>query len=261
MIKFYLLTVFSILLTTGIGFAQKSKVSKPKKAFVEDTPKSMYLVMPGATLQMPYGDMAKRFGLSYSIGGSIMYKTKSNWLFGLDANFLNGNQVKEPNLMRNLATSEGGIIAQDGGLADLNVLERSWNLSFRFGKLFSISKRNRSSGIFISAGLGYLEHRIRIEVRGNNVQQLNGDYKKGYDRLTGGFAISQFIGYLHVSRNRFLNGYIGIELFQAFTKSYRGFNYDTGMPDTQNRLDGVAGLKFGWMLPIIPKKATDYYIR
>jgi hypothetical protein len=44
------------------------------------------------------------------------------------------------------------------------------------------------------------------------VPQLKDDYKKAYDKLTYGPALSQFIGYSHFSDNRLYNYRIGFEL-------------------------------------------------
>jgi hypothetical protein len=36
---------------------------------------------------------------------------------------------------------------------------------------------------------------------------------------------------------------------QGFTKSSRGFNYDTGLKDNARRLDLINGIQVSWVLP------------
>lgn len=229
---------------------------------VRDSSVFIALIRAGGVVQLPVADMAKRFGLGYSVGGGFTIKSKKNWLFGAEGNFMTGDNVKEPGLLQNMiAPTGGGVIAQDGGFADLNVYYRGWNAMAHFGKLLPLFGPNKNSGLVLMLGMGYLQHKIRLEVRGNNAQQLFGDYVNGYDRLTGGLAISQFIGYMQVSNNRRINFYVGFEFHQAFTKSFRGLNYDTGEVDDKGRLDGLVGFKAGWMFPIFAKKATDYYYK
>jgi hypothetical protein len=109
-------------------------------------------------------------------------------------------------------------------------------------------------------GAGLLQHKIRIEVQDNNVPQLDGDYRKGYDRLTNGLALTEFVGYLHCGNNRLINFFAGIELTQAFTKSRRDWDFSTMRKDDSNRMDLLFGIKVGWFFPMYKHAATAYYI-
>ena len=70
---------------------------------------------------------------------------------------------------------------------------------------------NSNSGILLMGGAGILQHKIRYEIPDNNAPQLSSEHKKGYDRLSNGPSISQFIGYVHFGNNRTINFHIGAE--------------------------------------------------
>jgi hypothetical protein len=92
------------------------------------------------------------------------------------------------------------------------------------------------------------------------VPQLTGNYKKGYDRLTNGLAINEFIGYQMLSTNKRVNFYFGFEFTQGFTQSRRDFDFDTRSADTQKRFDSLMGIRAGWILPFyVGKGAAEIY--
>ncbi|MGZ4090617.1 MAG: hypothetical protein ACXVNO_07845, partial [Bacteroidia bacterium] len=118
---------------------------------------------------------------------------------------------------------------------------------------------NPNSGLMVTVGGGYLQHKINLFDYQKKIAAVKGDLQYGYDRLTNGFSTSQFIGYMFLSDNRMLNLYFGFEFYQAFTKSVRKLNYDTGLADTQSRLDLLYGFRFGWILPLYKKTPNNFY--
>jgi hypothetical protein len=116
--------------------------------------------------------------------------------------------------------------------------------------MFAIIKSRPNSGLVLNMGVGLIQHKIRIEVIGNNVPQLAKAYKKGYDRLSNGLLLSQDLGYLYLSDNRLLNIYFGFECMEGFTQSRRSFDYDKMQRDTKKRLDILYGVKIAWILPV-----------
>ncbi len=104
-----------------------------------------------------------------------------------------------------------------------------------------------------------MQHKINLYDAQSRVAAIYDENKRGYDRLSGGFSISQFFGYYYLSENRVANFYIGIEASENFLRSYRKYNYDTGLEDTQARKDILVGLKIGWILPIYKRKPEDFY--
>lgn len=210
-------------------------------------------------LQFPGGDMADRFGVNSNIGGSFFIKTKKNVLYGASATFMFGNNVKEDGFMLSLADESGSVPGISGLYADVLLYQRGFSVEGHFGKIFPVFGPNMNSGIMAYAGAGYLQHNIRIEDRNGEVPLFGEDYRKGYDRLTGGFTTSQFLGYRHLGNQRLINFFIGAEFRQAFTTNLRGYNYDTQSRDTESRLDLLYGIRFGVTLPFYKKPPQEYY--
>lgn len=207
---------------------------------------------------LPAGDLAKRFGPNLNIGGSFMVKTKRNWVFGLESNYFFGRNVKE-NVLTQLRNSDGFIIDNEGLPADLRITERGFGIHLTGGKVFDFLSANPNSGLMVSVGAGYLQSKIKLYDAQQKIAAVKGDLAHGYDRLSGGFSLTQFVGYMFLSDNRFLNLYFGVESYQGFTHSIRKLNYDTGLPDTQKRLDMLFGLRFGWIVPLYKKTPNEFY--
>jgi hypothetical protein len=221
---------------------------------------SIHIVIVSAHLsgQLPEADLVKRFGPSLCVGGSVMYKFRSNWIAGLTAGYAFGSNVKE-DVLTQLRNPDKFIANNNGNPADLRVSERVFLIHFTGGRLIPISKKLPNSGIFLSLGAGYMQHKVNLYDAEQKIASINGDLIKGYDRLSGGFSLSQFVGYLYVSNNLISNFYAGFELFEGFTKSLRKINYDTGLPDTRKRFDLLSGFRIGWILPLYKRRPQEYY--
>ncbi len=209
--------------------------------------------------QIPDGDLVKNYGPNSNIGGNFLIKTKKNWIYGFDGSFLFGNNVKDTTVLDKIKTSQGQVINQDGKFAEIFFYERGYSVSARGGKIFSFKKSNPNSGIMLLSGIGFLQHKMRIEITGNNVPELTREYRKGYDRLSNGLALSQFLGYQYLGSNRLINFFGGIEMMAAFTKNRRGYNYDTMQYDNKTRTDLLYGFRFGWILPLYKKLPKEFY--
>ena len=207
---------------------------------------------------VPAGDLAERFGPDLNLGGSFFFKTKSNWIFGAESNYFFGRNVKEDVLLQ-LKNSDGTITDNEGYPADLRVTERGLGVHVTGGKLFNLLSPNPNSGLMVSIGGGYLQSKIKLYDAQRKIAAVKGELAYGYDRLSNGLSLTQFVGYLFLSENRLLNLYFGMEAYQAFTASLRKLNYDTGLPDTKKRLDMLYGLRFGWILPLYKKKPNEFY--
>lgn len=208
--------------------------------------------------QLPGGDLAKRFGPNLNAGASFMIKTKKNWLFGIESNYMFGRNVKE-DVTAQLKTANGTVIDNEGYPADLRITERGLGIHLIAGKVLRIFSPNSNSGLMFTIGGGYLQHKVNLFDYQKKVAAVKGDLKYGYDRLTNGFSTSQFLGYMYMGSNRLLNFYFGLEAYQAFTQSVRKLNYDTGMPDTAKRLDLLYGFRVGWILPLYKKTPNEFY--
>jgi hypothetical protein len=219
----------------------------------------LFMVYPAVGFQNPAGDLADRFGFNSAIGPGFKYKTKSNWIFMADFNYLFGNRIREDSLIQNLLNHDGFVISDEGLVADISFFERGFYSSFRIGKIIPVFGSNPNSGIMINAGAGYLQHKIHIKVEENKAAALRDDYKKGYDRFTDGFSTAQFIGYMHIGESRLANFFIGFEFVQAWTQNRRSLNFDTMRRDDKERFDMLYGVKAGWIIPFRKREARDFY--
>ncbi len=209
--------------------------------------------------QVPGGDLKKRFGNNSNVGAIFLVKTKSNWLVGADYSYLFGSKLKETGMLDSIKTRTGYIIDANGAYAETRMFERGYSASIKFGKLFPYLTPNKNSGFFCVASVGRLQHKIRIEDIGNRSPQLTKEYRKGYDRLTNGWSLGEFIGYLYLSNNRLLNLYGGFEFTQALTQNRRSYNFDTMERDVRKRKDYLSGFRFGIILPLYKRGPMDYY--
>jgi hypothetical protein len=206
----------------------------------------------------PLADLAIRFGGHQNIGLGLDYITTSNVLIGLESSLLFGTNVKEDPLAI-LRTPEGDIIGNDQAIADVSLKERGVYLGSRVGYLFGI--KHKRSGLLVTVGAGYFQHRIRIQDNTQTMVQLAGDYKTGYDRLTGGLAVSQFIGYQRLVQYSGLSWCVGLESVQAFTQPLRNYDFSTMTANSGKRTDIILGVKLGVIVPFVFEDAPDeiYY--
>ena len=136
--------------------------------------------------------------------------------------------------------------------------ERGLHINGHIGKIFPLSDKNRRSGIRVTVGAGFLQHKVRIQDDPQRlVPQLLDDYRKGYDRLTNGFALSQFVGYQIMSLDGRLNVYLGVEFIEGFTQNRRSLNFDTMLQDTDKRFDMLLGFKLNYSLPFYLNSSPD----
>lgn len=241
-----------ILIVAGIFIQMHSYAQSVKDS-------SFRILMVGIHFsgQIPKFDLEKRFGENLNAGATFDWKTKHNILIGLEGSYFFGKNVKE-DVVASIRTDDGFIIDNEGYPADLRLTERGWNIHANVGYLISKWGNNPNSGVFFTVGAGWMQHKVKLYDANQKIAAVKGDLKKGYDRLSGGFALSQFIGYKYISNNRLANCYFGFEFYEGFTQSLRGFNYDTGLKDTDKRFDMLMGFRFGWILPLY-KRTKDFY--
>lgn len=237
----------------------------PAQVNIKDSVISTSLLSISYSYQFPGGDLSKRFLSNSAIGGSYFFKTKSNWLIGADGFFMFRDTIKETGILDSISTKTGDIgdignlIDGNGIYAQVFLYERGFYFGMKGGKLFPVFGPNKNSGIVILCGLGFLQHKIRIENPDNTAHQIKGDYKKGYDRLTNGLALSEFIGYMYLGNSRLVSFYAGFEFTQAWTQNRRSYNFDMMGPDKTKRFDLLSGFKIGWIIPLYKRSPEKYY--
>ncbi len=213
----------------------------------------------GYTLFKPGGDLDNRFGTVSMIGGELLFKRKSNLFFGVSGGLLFGDKVKEPGLLSLISTSNGQVIGIDGLYADVRIFMRGYYANLTMGKIFSFGKPNPNSGIVLMGGPGFVQHKIRFENVSNSTPQLDGDYLKGYDHLSNGISMREFVGWIYFGNKQLLNFVAGFEFIQGFTENRRDYNFDTPGVSEGKRTDLLWGLKLGWMIPFYKKRPDSFY--
>ncbi|MBM3404479.1 MAG: autotransporter outer membrane beta-barrel domain-containing protein [Bacteroidetes bacterium] len=230
------------------------------QASIKDSSIFSTLIYANYSYSIPGKDLAKRFGNNSGIGAGLLLKTKSNWLIGVEGNYLFGGKVKNgDDILKHITTSEGYLLDENGMYADYVLYERGYHFLAKFGKMFNWLGPNPNSGFFITAGAGYLQHKVRINIPNNSVPQLEGDYKRGYDRFRGGLAINESIGYLYMGNQRWINFMISLDFTQAWTKSFREYDFDLMKKDDSQHLDLLTGFKIAWFIPVYRRAPKAFY--
>ncbi|MEE9438297.1 MAG: hypothetical protein V3V14_04805 [Saprospiraceae bacterium] len=202
----------------------------------------------GYGVEFPFADMADRYSTNLKFTLGIEKVTKSQWIYGLEFAFMFGDTVKE-DVLHSLRIPNGEVLGADNAYADVFTRERGLFLGINFGKIIKFNKNSRS-GLRLTNAIGIFQHYVRIGDEHRSLPQLDGDYKKGYDRLSRGLALRQFVGYHHISDNKRINFIIGLEFTEGFTKHVRAIDFDTGLMTSQKtRFDGLVSLKAAYILP------------
>jgi hypothetical protein len=236
-----------------------SIAGKTQKTALDTTLFDPHVTMSYA-YQIPGGDLASRFGNNNNLGIGFHIKSRTQWYYGVQATFLFGSRViSEKGFLQNLLVEEKFILDNDGFPAKFDFQERGFTVTGEFGRLFNLIGHNLNSGLLVKFGTGLMQHKIRIEHQESEINQLDDEYGKGYDRLTNGLVLNQFVGYYHMSNNRLINFTVGLEAWQGFTQSRRDLNFDTMEADTKKRNDNLVGIRAGWTLHLYKRMSDHYY--
>ncbi len=247
-VKWFFLACF--LLSAVVVNAQRDLKSEP-----------IFTPIYGLTYKGSFsgGDFADRWGYSNALGAEVNFKLKSGLTFGLESQFLFGNTFRDSAIFEKVFNSNNQITGLSGAPGDILYLLRGANFSGQIGYVFTKVGKNPNAGPWINFGLGYIQHKIRIESNYDQINQFKESYIKGYDKLSMGVLSKQFIGYLQQGDKNFLNFYAGFEFTQGFTKNVRTYNFDSEGPENDLRLDLMFGFKVGWMVPIYKRQLQEYY--
>jgi len=246
--------VLLFLLVSSIVVASNAQVN------VKDSVVAAFVPFVSYSYQFSGGDISNRYGDNSTIGIGLKYKTSKNLIFSFDGNFIFGNDIKNADSILWMVTTEDGFIIDGNGTYALYALyERGYNFNFSIGKIFPVLNPNQNSGLMVTAGFGYLLHRMKIDNQHRTAAQISDDYAKGYDMLTGGLSLNQFIGWYFMGNSRYTNFYGGFEFHQAFTHSLRDWDFSTMQKDNNSYFDYFIGIKVGWMLPIYKRAPNKFY--
>lgn len=224
----------------------------------QDKPDAIPFMYASYSLNVPGGDLETRYGNYSDIGAGLGYKTHSNWIVGGEATYLFSSDVKEDPLL-SISNNDGSITNRYGEAGQIYMRMSGMHLKVTLGKVIPVLKGNNNSGIYLRAGAGLLQHKIFYSNTGNNVPQILGDYTQGYDRLSNGFAVSEFVGWQHFSKNKFYHFFGGVEFNQAFTQNRRQWDFATNSAMDEPRMDLSYSFRIGVLILFKSRPATDYY--
>ena len=105
-------------------------------------------------------DIAERYGFANHLGISANYKTKENLCFGLEGNFLFGDNLKLTGIFDHLIDASGNITDINGDIGRILVYERGFNINASISQIIPVLSPNNNSGILIHAGIGYTLHKM-----------------------------------------------------------------------------------------------------
>ncbi len=227
-------------------------------------PKKGFILQGNVSVDLPGGDMAKRFGNSSRIGPGVIYKTSTNWLIGVKFDFIVGSDIREDSVMVNItdrySPKTGGVyefIDKNGQRVGVPVYERGYAVGVEVGKIINLNKKSVDNGLCLLTTVGFMQHKLNIFDQNKAVDQIRDELLKGYDRLTNGVFAEQYVGYIYFSKNKLINVTIGLDALFGFTQGRRDYLYDVARPDNKQRLDILYGIRGGIMIPIFKRKSED----
>jgi len=221
------------------------------------TPKTAKLLDFSYGFQAPLGDMQDRFGGCNILGSGLeTINNKSRQFWGIDGGFFFGNNVKE-DVLTQLRSADGNIIGINGQTGDVSLKERGYFIGLHAGKIFSTTdKKSSLSGIRTQFGIGFMQHKIRVQDNQKNIVPLNKEYLQGYDRLTNGPSIRLALGYQYDSPYNNFHFKIMGDMMAARTQSRRDLDYATGTYLDKKRTDILMGIHIAYVV-MISRSSTE----
>ena len=261
--KYFIISAFIIFLSFS-ALAQRVNPYTGKVILDSnyvDTSTTMVWASANFSYQIPFGKgyLATTFKHNLNIGANVVLKTASNWTFDAYFNYMFGSDLKcDPEeIFGDMINSNGDIIDGNGMKATIYPEGRYWSFGAGLGKIIPVS-RWKNSGIWIQNNFGYFGHKIQITDPDNLAHQIEQHtYRKGYDQRSGGFCMSQFIGYTFMRHKRVVSFYAGVEITEMWTKPNRNYVFVLGPTDALPRkFSGLISFKIGWNIPLYEKKLT-----
>ncbi len=202
-------------------------------------------------------DFKERFLPHAMPGISLDFHHKKGLIFSGGFEFMFRDTIAENGILSSLENDQGFIIDGAGQLVNVFLWQRGFHVSARVSKHFDLGLKKT----FLSAGLGlgFIQHKILLYTRDFYLPQLQGDYVKGYDRLSNGIALSQF---LRINHRPFAKNYavfFGINALQGFTENRRTFNFDQRLKEEGLRKDFSLGFSLGITILFDRRRPNDYY--
>ncbi len=254
--RFPLLVLIALLLLPGLRVkAQDDLFGHQEKK----PPRKGWLITFNSNFDIPAADMAKDFGLSARVGPSVYYKTQNNWMFGAKVDFIFGNDIRVDSFLSNVKDRYGTFLTGTGTRIGVGTYERGYMIGLEAGKILVLKQRRPDNGILFLTSGGFIQHKITIYDAGLQVPQLIGDYLKGYDRLTNGLFLEEYVAYVYFSKRGLFNFHVGLDFMCASTQDRRDYLFDVMRTDNAQRIDILFGLRGGIYIPIFKRKSEEVF--
>lgn len=226
-------------------------------AFAQNNTLTAFLI--DYTHQFPKFGLHERFNSNAAIGIHFIKEKENHFFYGVDAHYMFGDNVKDSMILDGISTENGVIIAGNGNNGNVLLYERGLSTHLIFGYAYHPRKES-DNGIYLSGGLGYLQHKIHIETKNEYIPQLTEEYKKGYDRFSSGLSTKWNADYFYFSKKGDVQFFSGVEMIYAFTKNQRNYLFDKMLP-TENKLrhDILIGMRLGIIIPISRKNKEEFH--
>jgi len=262
-----LIVIFGVLLICNHLFAQEMDINKVVRNSRDErnaknviNKQTLNITNTGVQISynIPYGDLAKRYGGMIGLGLHMTFKSDFNLFFQGYYDYLFFADIKEQGILDSISTkpkdgSQGYVISSSGEYLNPKINQRGHAFGLNIGYIIPNTGRNPNSGLFFQLGAGYLIHYIDYYVTGSNSPQLLGNYFHGYDRRTEGLNLSSAIGYMSYGKSKKINFSVEFQVNLGLTYSKRYWNYALNQPETGQRRDGIMALKLNWFLPFYRK--------
>ena len=209
--------------------------------------------------QIPSGFFAELFKNNPSIGTSFFVEKENHFFYGIEANYLFGNNIKNESLiLSNITNKDGSIIASDGYYANINFSRSGLSSNIFAGYAIHLNKTNLS-GVYFSFGIGYVNQKILIDTKNENIPQLNEEYKKGYDSASDGIYGKLSINYKHYSKKGGIQ--ISTGLFNSFARVKRlnSYLFNDNVNDDSLHFGSQFGFNFGLIIPILKINQEEFH--
>ena len=212
--------------------------AEAQETFIGGTAHYMY--------QLPAGDISKQYGSNSNAGFNLNIKLANNFTLGVEGQFMFGSRYNDMSVLGTLVTSNGFIIGENNIIEIPELEGRGGNFFAEIGKIFPLNQKNKNSGFHIKGGLGYLFYSVYTNADVQSITQLRGDYANGYNRLESGFSLNTFMGYTLYSKNKMINGSIGLQAIYSSTKFQGVYDYAKAAPPDQSARSSLfVGPKLG----------------
>lgn len=216
---------------------------------------SFLLLRVGGGFYLTGADLAKGFPQFASLPVGLYYKSSSNITLGINHMPFWGNKVKYNNLFGDVIGPSGEILDQNGFPTIIRYYMRGNSTTFTAGKLFG-GKPGKPGQFEVALGAGFMQHYVKMQFDAGRTPQLEGEYTKGYDRLTNGLQLVQHFRW-HYLNPETISLFAGLDVSQGFTKNRRSWNFSDYGPDNSLHFDFYTGISAGIIIPLSLKSQAQ----